>query len=314
MKRKLLTLTGILVIGISLFLLWGLSPDSYGYALSRRIPKVLAIGLTGSAIAFSSLIFQTVTDNRILTPGVLGLDALYVFIQTAMIFFIGSQAMAKLDGRLSFLAAVGIMVFFSVGVLGLVLKKAGGNIYLLLLVGIVTGTLFRSGSSFLQVIIDPNEYLVLQGSLFASFNNINTGILLLSAILMTAVMAFGFSKHRQLDVLALGRDNAINLGIDHRTLTNQILFIVAVLVSVSTALVGPITFLGILVTNLTREFLKTHRHLHLLTGSMLVSSIALLFGQFLVEQVFRFNTPVSVMINFAGGLYFLRLLLKESQL
>jgi len=201
-----------------------------------------------------------------------------------------------------------------VGILGLILKKVKGNIYLLLLVGIITGTLFRSGSSFIQVIIDPNEFLILQGSLFASFNNVNTEVLTISGILLVSAMAYGMTRTSELDVLSLGRDNAINLGINHKRLVNTMLVIVAILISVSTALVGPITFLGILVTNLSRELLKTYRHVYLITGAMLISSTALVYGQLLVERIFVFSTPISVIINFIGGLYFIYLLLRENQL
>lgn len=314
MKKKLFILVFILVTGILLFLFLGLSEKSYAYALSRRVPKIIAIVLTGGAIAYSSLVFQTVTENRILTPSVLGLDALYVFIQTVIIFFIGSESLAKMDNRIGFILSVLLMVIFSVGILGLILKKVKGNIYLLLLVGIITGTLFRSGSSFLQVIIDPNEFLILQGSLFASFNNINTEVLLLSGVLLAGAMGYGMTKTKELDVLSLGKDNAINLGIDHKKLVNTMLIIVAVLISVSTALVGPITFLGILVTNLSRELLKTYRHTYLILGAMLISATALVYGQLLVERIFVFTTPISVIINFIGGLYFIYLLLRENQL
>lgn len=304
----------LLLLGIALFLFLGLNPNSYEYALSRRIPKILAITLTGGAIAYASLIFQTVTENRILTPSVLGLDSVFVFIQTVSIFFIGSEAIAKVDVRISFLFSVGIMVLFSVGILGGILRKVGGNIYLLLLVGIITGTLFRSASSFLQVIIDPNEFLTLQGRLFASFNNINTDVLVISAVLLIGAMAMGMMKAKELDVLSLGKDHAVNLGINHKKLVNSMLVLVAVLISVSTALVGPITFLGILVTNLSRELLKTFKHTYLLIGAMLISSTALVYGQLLVERIFVFSTPISVIINFIGGLYFIYLLLRENQL
>jgi len=314
MKKKITILIVLLLLGIGLFLFLGLNPNSYEYALSRRIPKIIAIALTGGAIAYASLIFQTVTENRILTPSVLGLDSVFVFIQTVAIFFIGSEAMAKVDTRISFLISVGVMVLFSVGILGGILKKVGGNIYLLLLVGIITGTLFRSASSFLQVIIDPNEFLSLQGRLFASFNNINTEVLLISAILLIASMAVGIMKARELDVLSLGKEHAVNLGINHKKLVNSMLMIVAILISVSTALVGPITFLGILVTNLSRELLKTYKHTYLLVGAMLISATALVYGQLLVERIFVFSTPISVIINFIGGLYFIYLLLRENQL
>lgn len=314
MKKKIAVLSILLLLGIGLFLFLGLNPNSYEYALSRRIPKILAITLTGGAIAYASLIFQTVTENRILTPSVLGLDSVFVFIQTIAIFFIGSEAIAKVDVRISFLFSVGIMVLFSVGILGGILRKVGGNIYLLLLVGIITGTLFRSASSFLQVIIDPNEFLTLQGRLFASFNNINTDVLLISAVLLMGAMVMGIMKAKELDVLSLGKDHAVNLGINHKKLVNSMLVLVAVLISVSTALVGPITFLGILVTNLSRELLKTFKHTYLLIGAMLISSTALVYGQLLVERIFVFSTPISVIINFIGGLYFIYLLLRENQL
>ena len=88
--------------------------------------------------------------------------------------------------------------------------------------------------------------------------------------------------------------------------------IVAILVSVSTALVGPITFLGLLVVNLAREFLNTYEHKYLFIGSSLISIVALLGGQLLIERVFNFSTPISVVINLIGGVYFLYLLLKEN--
>lgn len=313
MKKNAL-LAFILIIGILLFLFLGLTEKSYAYALSKRIPKVIAIVLTGSAIAYSSLIFQTVTDNRILTPSILGLDSLYVFIQTLIIFLVGAKAMATMDERFTFTIAAILMMVFSVGILGTFLTMVKGNIYLLLLIGIVTGTLFRSGSSFLQTIIDPNEFLILQGKLFANFNNINTNLLFFSGLFLSGALIYGFTQNRKLDVLTLGREQAINLGINYNSLVTKMLIIVAILISVSTALVGPITFLGVLVTNLSREMLKTYKHSTLIIGSMLISSIALIYGQLFVERIFSFTTPISVIINFIGGLYFIYLLLKENQL
>lgn len=312
--KKIALLSFILTLGILLFLFLGLTEKSYAYALSKRIPKVIAIVLTGSAIAYSSLIFQTVTDNRILTPSILGLDSLYVFLQTLIIFFVGSKAMATMDERLTFTIAAILMMVFSVGILGSFLRMVKGNIYLLLLIGVVTGTLFRSGSSFLQTIIDPNEFLILQGKLFANFNNINTSILFYSGMFLVGALIYGFTQNHKLDVLTLGREQAINLGIDYNSLVTKMLIIVAILISVSTALVGPITFLGVLVTNLSREIFRTYKHSTLIIGSMLISSIALIYGQLLVERVFRFTTPISVIINFIGGLYFIYLLLKENKL
>lgn len=168
-------------------------------------------------------------------------------------------------------------------------------------------------TSFLQKLIDPNEFLVIQDKMFASFNNVNSDLLWLSlvGVMLVALYFARFTKY--LDVLALGRDHAVNLGISYEYVVKRMLIVVAVLISISTALVGPITFLGLLVANVSYQFLNTYRHKTLILGASLVSFIALTGGQLIIERVFTFSTSLSVIINFIGGVYFIYLLLKENK-
>lgn len=311
-RVKISVLVTLSIVLIVLYLLINIG-SNWGYVLPRRSIKILAIGITGGAIALSTVVFQTITNNRILTPSILGLDSLYLLIQTFIIFIFGSTSLTMADKNLNFLLSAGLMVLFA-GVLYKVLFRGEGrNIYFLLLIGIIFGTLFQSLSSFMQVLIDPNEFMVVQDRMFASFNNINTDILIIAiiAVLLVTVYFFKFTKY--LDVLSLGKEQAINLGVDYDYVVKRLLIIVAILVSISTALVGPITFLGLLVVNVTHEFLKTYKHTYLITASILVSIIALVGGQLIVERVFTFSTTLSVIINFIGGVYFIYLLLKENK-
>ncbi|WP_369877001.1 iron chelate uptake ABC transporter family permease subunit [Alkalicoccobacillus gibsonii] len=289
-----------------------LNSSNLEYVLPRRGKKILAIVLTGAAIAFSTVVFQTITNNRILTPSILGLDSLYLLIQTVLIFFLGSGS-GLMNTNVNFFLSVGLMVLFASILYRLMFKREDQNIFLLLLVGIVFGSLFGSLSSFMQMLIDPNEFLIIQDRMFASFNNVNEDILLFSLIgfLLIGIYVIRFTKF--FDVMSLGRDEAINLGIHYDKIVKRMLILIAVLVSISTALVGPIMFLGLLVVNLAREFLKTYRHTYLLMGSTLISVIALVGGLLIVERVFTFETTLSVIINFVGGTYFIYLLLKESK-
>ncbi len=313
-KKKIYFLSILLLILITLFLIIGLNSKNWQYALSRRIPKIIAIILTGSSIAFSSMIFQTITNNNILTPSVLGLDSLYMFFQTFIVFVFGSNNLAKIGNNFNFILSVIFMVIFSVILFKILFKKEGTDIFFLLLLGLVCGTFFQSLSSFMQVLIDPNEFSIVQNKMFASFNNVNTNILWLALVGIFLAIVYTYKNLNSLDVLSLGRDNAINLGVDYDGTIKKMLIVISILVSVSTALVGPITFLGLLVVNITREFFKTYKHKYLIIGSMLVSSIALVGGQLLAERVTNFSTPISVIINFAGGTYFIFLLLKESKI
>lgn len=311
-KKKITLLSVVSLVLILLFIFPGLNSNNIGYFLSRRVPKVVAIVITGGSIAFSSVVFQTVTNNRILTPSVLGLDSLYMLIQTFIIFAFGSGNKVVANKNINFMISVLLMLFFSGLLYKFLFKREQNNIMTLLLVGIIFGTLFQSLSSFMQMMIDPNEFLHVQDKMFASFNNINTNILALSIVILLLVGIYIYKYTNILDVLSLGREEAINLGIDYDLMVKKMLFSVSILVAVSTALVGPITFLGLLVVNLAREIMRTYEHKYLLITSTLISVVALVGGQLVIERLFNFGTPISVIINFIGGIYFIYLLLKEN--
>lgn len=312
MKTKIWILVGVALALITTFLLINAN-GNWDYVLERRTKKILAMVLTGGAIAFSTMVFQTITNNRILTPSIIGLDSLYMFIQTFVIFVFGSTSMTMYNKHLNFVISISLMVLFSGILFKLLFRREGQNIYFLLLIGLIMGTLFQSMSTFMEVLIDPNEFLVMQGKMFASFNNVNTDILIISAVLMLGVTVYFTRFAKYLDVLSLGREQAINLGVNYDFVVKRLLIIITILVSIATALVGPITFLGLLVANVAHQFLKTYQHKYLILCSIVVSVIALVGGQLIVERVFTFSTTLSVIVNFAGGVYFIYLLLKENK-
>ncbi|MCR2044877.1 iron chelate uptake ABC transporter family permease subunit [Anaerosalibacter massiliensis] len=313
-KRKISFFIIISTILILIFIFSGLNSNNKYYFLSKRIPKVIAIIITGVSIAFSSMVFQTITNNRILTPSILGLDSLYIFIQTFIIFVLGSGHIIVTNNNLNFILSGSLMIFFSALVYKFLFKKNQNDILFLLLAGLILGSLFQSLSSFMQMLIDPNEFLHVQDIMFASFNNINVKVLWISSLLVFILTIYTYKYTEILDVLSLGKEQSINLGINYDDIVKRMLIVVSLLISVSTALVGPITFLGLLVVNLAREFLSTFKHRYLMAVSGLISIVALLGGQLLVERVFNFSTPISVIINFIGGLYFIYLLIKENKI
>ncbi|ADU28673.1 iron chelate uptake ABC transporter family permease subunit [Evansella cellulosilytica] len=309
-KTKLIILFILSLVFTALFIFYNLNFSSnLGYILPRRGTKILAIIVTGAAIAFSTVVFQTITNNRILTPSIIGFDSLYLLLQTFLIFVFGSASFLVVHKEINFLLSSAIMIVFA-GLFYKLLFSKGRNIYFLLLVGIVLGTLFSSVSTFMQVLIDPNEFLIVQDRMFASFNNVNTDILNVTIIIFVFVTIYFWKYLKYLDVLSLGRDTAVNLGVDYDRVVKRLLILVAILISISTALVGPILFLGLLVANVTYEFLKTHKHSYIIPGAILISIVALVSGQFIVERLFSFSVPISVIINFIGGVYFIYLLLR----
>lgn len=311
-KKKTIILAIVALLLSLLYIFYDLT-GNIDYILPRRIIKVVAIILTGGAIAFSTTIFMTITNNRILTPSIMGIDQLYLLIQTFIIFIFGSKSLVMMNSSINYLLSIGVMVLFSLLFYRLLFKGENNNIYFMLLIGMILGTFFSSFTSFMQVLIDPNEFMIAQDKMFASINNVNTNLVYLSIILTIVVVLYFIRFYKYLDVLALGKDHATNLGVPYHYVVKRLLIIVAILISIATALIGPITFLGLLVVNIAYEFIKTYRHFYIILSSILISIIALIGGQFIVEKIFTFATTLSVIINFVGGVYFIYLLLKENK-
>lgn len=283
-----------------------------GYVLPRRAIKVGSMILVAYAVGLSTVLFQTVTANRILTPSIMGFDALYILLQTVLTFFLGGQVLLSMGAPLRFGIEVALMLAFSLLLYRWLFTGGGKSLHLMLLVGIVFGTLFRGISALMQRLIDPSEFLILQDLFFASFNTVDGTLLLvaIAAVVLVSIPAWRLRRHY--DVLALGRETAINLGVDHRRAVTVTLVICSVLVAVSTALVGPITFFGLLVASLAYQLVPQFRHATVLPVAVLLGIISLVGGQLVLERVFSFNTALSIVIEFVGGLVFIGLLLKGS--
>ncbi|EKY8610196.1 iron chelate uptake ABC transporter family permease subunit [Campylobacter jejuni] len=312
MRKKMLILSFLTLNMIGIFIFVGLNGFDE-YALKSRFLQIAAIIIVAICIAVSTVIFQTLCNNKILTPAIIGLDSLYMLLQSVLIFSFGAANLSVYKNDINFLITLVCMVVFSLG-LYKILFSSDRSIYLIMLLGLVFGTLFSTLSSFFEVLIDPDEFMVIQGRMFASFDNIAFDVLILAYIISFLSFIWIFRYMKFLDPLNLGKDLAINLGINYQKISKQLMIIIAILTSISTALVGPITFLGLLVVNITYELFKTAKHSILLSACILISILALLGGVFFVSRVFDYNATISVVINFLGGIYFIYLVLKGNKL
>lgn len=312
-KRNFYIVSLLLVALVALFLFYKIG-GNWEFALKLRSYKLLAILIVSGGVAYSTVSFQTITNNRILTPSIMGFESVYLLLQTIIVYIYGDNTYKVLGGMGNFLLSVLSMIGFAFLLYLLIYRRGKDNLYLLLLVGIIVGTLFNSLSSFMQLLIDPNDYFIVQGKMFATFNKVNTSLLWPSLIITILVLFFGFRITKYLDIMSLGRDQSINLGVNYNRMVKTFLVIIAVLTSISTALVGPVTFLGLLVSNLTYEIFKTYKHSIIISATILVTAVTLLSGQFVMERFFNLTIPVSTIINMVGGVYFMYLLLRVKRL
>lgn len=315
-RTKLLIMLALVVLCAAGYMLIEVNfanPKLFQYAMKLRTPKLVVMLITVFAIGGASIVFQSVINNTIVTPCLLGMNSLYTLIHTAVVFFLGSGSLIATNANLSFAVDVVLMGISATLIYSWIFKKTRHNVLYVLLVGTVLTSFFGSIQSTLTRVMDPNEYDTLLTTLVASFNNINSEIIVFSLILLAVIIFVLRRELALLDVLTLGKAQAINLGVDYDRCIRRLLLGVTLCIAVATAMVGPISFLGLIIANLSRQLLKTYRHSQLILGSALFGMIVLVGGQLIVEHVYTYSVPVSVFITVGGGLYFLYLLLSRKK-
>ncbi len=284
-------------------------PKLFHYILSLRFPTLICMVIASIAIGAATLIFQSIVNNKIVTPALLGMNSIYSFLHTAAVFVFGTGSVLYLNANLAFAVDMVLMGVVATLVYWYLFKLTGHNVLYIMLIGTVLSSLFGSIQSAMIRVMDPNEYDALLTTLVADFNNVNGEIIMFAVISLLVIVIVLRKDLKLLDVITMGRDQAINLGVDYDHVIRRLLFGVVLCIAVATATIGPVSFLGLIVANLSRQILKTYKHLSLILGAGLMGMIALIGGQMVSQHVFHFTVPVSTFVTIAGGIYFLYVLL-----
>lgn len=316
-QRKLVILSVIVLLCAAGYMFYAVNfsnPKLFQYSMKLRSPKLVVMLITAFAIAGASLVFQTIINNVIVTPCLLGMNALYSLIHTAVVFVAGSASLLATNSNLAFVVDLVLMAVVATIIYGYLFEKTRHNVLYILLIGTVLTSLFSSMQTTMTRIMDPNEYDSLLETLVASFENVNAEVIVASLVVLAAVIFVLRKDLALLDVISLGKEQAINLGVDYDRCIRRLLMGVTLCIAVATAMVGPISFLGLIMANLARQFLRTFRHKQLILASTLFGMAILIGGELIVERIYHYTVPNSVFIGVFGGVYFLYLLLTKRRM
>ena len=311
-RTKLLVLAALVLLAAAAYMLVEVNfsnPKLLRFSMQLRTPKLLVMLIAAFAIGGASIVFQSVINNTIVTPCLLGMNSLYTLIHTAVVFTAGSGSILAVNANAAFAVDLVLMGVAAMVIYGYLFQKTRHNVLYVLLIGTVLTSFFGSIQSTLTRVMDPNEYDALLTTLVASFSNVNGEIIAFSLVVLAVIILVLRRDLAQLDVLTLGKDQAINLGVDYDRSVRRLLLGVTLSIAVATAMVGPISFMGLIIANLSRQLLRTYRHSQLVLGSALFGMLILVAGQLVVEHVFTYAIPISVFITVGVGIYFLYLLL-----
>lgn len=315
-RRRLIILALLVLAAAAGYMLVGVNFENeklMRYAWSLRFPKLIVMLIVAFAIGGASIVFQSIINNTIVTPCLLGMNSLYTLIHTAIYFFAGAASLFARNTNFAYAVDLVLMGVIATFIYSYMFKKTKHNVLYVLLIGTVLTSFFSSIQSTLTRVMDPNEYDSLLNTLVASFSNVNSEIIVFSLIVLAAIIFALRKEIALLDVITLGKEQAINLGVDYDSTIRKLLLGVTLCIATATAMVGPISFLGLIIANLARQLLRTYRHTELVLGSVLFGMLVLVAGQLIVERVYSYAVPISVFITVGGGIYFLYLLLKQGR-
>lgn len=279
-----------------------------------RATTLLVIAVVAVCQAVATVSFQTATNNRIITPSIMGFESLYVAVQTSSVYFLGVAGIVALQGIGQFTLQVALMVGFSLLLYGWLLSGKYGNLQIMLLIGIIIGAGLGSVSTFMQRLLTPSEFDVLSARLFGNMSNADPEYFPVAIPLCVIAAGALWARTHRLNVLSLGRDATIGVGLNHRREIMTVLFFVSILMAVSTALIGPMTFLGFLVATLAYQFADTYDHRYILPVAVLTATAVLTSAYFIMRHVFYAQGVVSIIIEVVGGTVFLIVILRKGRL
>jgi iron complex transport system permease protein len=235
-----------------------------------RIPRVATAVLSGAALSVAGLLMQTLFQNPLAGPYVLGINSgasMMVALSTMLGFsFVGNDVSLVLSALIGALGAGIFILFCSIYVKSRIS---------LLLVGVMFGSFAAAIVNVIQSYSNPDDLKLFMLWSFGSLQNVSLEQLgLFASIVLLGVLLTIFVV-KPLDLLVLGERDAAILGVKIRQVRLLIVFITAILTGVVTAFCGPIAFIGLVVPNIVKMIYKTTSHLKLLVG-------VILFGAFLI--------------------------------
>ena len=262
--------------------------------LEIRLPRILACVLIGASLAISGAAYQAMFVNPLVSPSILGVLSGAGFGAAVGIFFKLNEYLIQLStfgfGFLAVAVSLGVSALYS----------RSGSVIVLVLGGVISGSLFTSLLSVLKYAADPNDALpaityFLMGSLgFASKSFIQISILPMCAgVLLLALSG------KYLNALSLGEEEAKSLGVNTTRVKIFIILVATFVSALSVTIAGIIGWIGLIVPHIAR-FIFGADNRAVLASSAMIGAIFLLFCDSFSRLIFTFEIPIGIVTSLFG--------------
>lgn len=291
------------VIRINLDDIFSLSATQLEIILLTRIPRLIAILLTGMSLSICGLIMQQLTQNKFVSPTTAGtMDCAKLGILISLIFFAGASFFTQALIA-SIFALLGSFIFIQI------LRKIKlKDVIFVPLIGLMFGGIINAITTFFAYAL--NYIQNIQGWLQGSMANVMQGNYELLYISLPLFILAYFLAHK-ITIAGMGEDLALNLGVSYNTILFSGLIIVSIITSVVIVSVGVIPFLGLIIPNLVAIYRGDNLKKNLIYIALCGALFLLVCDIISRLVIFPFEMPLSITTGVLGSLIFIFLLLKR---
>ncbi len=278
-------------------------PVAVRIILYSRLPRTCAAMLAGAALAVSGAVIQTVLDNPLASPGVIGVNSGAGF---AVAFLCAASPPAQqytpLAAFCGALAGVLLVTVLS--------QRTGASRMTVVLAGVAISALFSAGIDAVVTLV-PEAVSGITDFRIGGFTGVTMVQLTPAAWLILVSLGIVLSLSRQMDILALGSDTAQSLGLSVRSVRFILLVLAAALAGAAVSFGGLMGFVGLVVPHTMRRLLG-ESSFPLLLSSALGGAFFVTVCDLLARVLFSpFELPVGIILAFTGVPFFLWLLFKQ---
>lgn len=284
-------------------------PDTVQTVLFNiRIPRIIVSILVGVALSISGATYQNLFKNPMVSPDILG--------AVSGAGFGAAIAMILGFGNLGIQISAFIFAIFAVilsYLLSMMVNRYSDTTLVLVLMGLVMGSLFTAGISIIKYVADPKGKLpaitfwLLGGLSTATFNEVIAIIIPIVAAIIPLVLL----RYR-MNVFSFGDEEAKSMGVDTKNLRLITIICATILTAVSVSVSGMVGWVGLIIPHVTRLIVGANNKV-LLPASMIIGAIFLLLADDFARSFFAVEIPLGILTAVIGSPFFLALLLHEGR-
>ena len=274
--------------------------------INIRLPRIIMASLVGCALSTAGASYQGVFQNPMASPDILGASSETAFGAALAILLGGSAQIVTAAAFLSSLVTVMAVYFIAE-------RAPGLRVVNLILSGIMVGSLFTAGTSYIKLVADPSNQLpAITYWMIGSLSGSKLGQVAFVIVPMALGLIPLLLIRWQINILTLGDDEARTLGVNTNRLRMIVIFCATLITAASVSVSGMIGWVGLVIPHMCRKMIGNN-YRYLLPASMIMGAVFLLVVDNISRNLLAVEIPIGILTAFVGAPFFIYLIARQEK-